>query len=277
LFAAEPPPTNYDVHFSLAGIPIRIHPFFWLAAVILGARSTTENPNAGIDLLIWVFVVLVSILVHEMGHAFMMRFFGEAPRVVLYMMGGLAIADRGYGQYFGGASRRDSNGQIMISAAGPGAGFFLAGLTVIAILLVGGRISNDLTEIRELFQAEWKINSLIPFTDWYYALPSDTGREMAVLFSDLLWVNIFWGILNLLPVFPLDGGQIARELLTRQNPSSGTTTSLWLSFITATALAVFGLVYLQSVLMAVLFGSLAYSSYMALQQFGGGGFGGRPW
>ena len=98
-----------------------------------------------------------------------------------------------------------------------------------------------------------------------------------MLFNDLLWVNIFWGLLNLLPVFPLDGGQIARELLTRCDPAGGTVASLWLSFATAIILAVCGFIFLQSFLMAILFGSLAYSSYMALQQFGGGGFGGRPW
>jgi stage IV sporulation protein FB len=263
LFATEPPPTNYDLHFSIAGIPVRIHPFFWLAAVILGARSTTNNPDAGTDLLIWVLVVLVSILVHELGHAFVMRYFGEVPRVVLYMMGGLAIADRGYGRFSSSSSQRQANSQIMISAAGPGAGFLLAGSTVLILVALGGSFMVQPNR----------------FPGWTFSVAPGTSRELAVLFNDLLWVNIFWGVLNLLPVLPLDGGQIARELLTRWDPASGVVTSLWLSFFTATILALGGLLFLGSILMAVLFGSLAYSSYMALQQFGGGGGfgGGRPW
>ena len=38
------------------------------------------------------------------------------------------------------------------------------------------------------------------------------------LIWDLLYVNILWGLVNLLPIYPLDGGQIARELFTLRNP-----------------------------------------------------------
>ena len=37
----------------------------------------------------------------------------------------------------------------------------------------------------------------------------------------LLEVNIMWGMINLLPMFPLDGGQISRELLNIRNPRYG--------------------------------------------------------
>ncbi len=272
MFLVEPPPTRYDVHFSVAGVPIRIHPFFWLMCVILGSRSAENNPNAGTDLLIWVVVVLVSILIHELGHAFAMRYFGEAPRVVLYMMGGLATADRQQGFSAGMSSSRNSNSQILISAAGPFAGFLLAGFTITTIIALGGVLTTA-TEPAP----GWYVVDIIYFLDWYIRIPGETSRELVVLFGNLLWVNIFWGILNLLPVFPLDGGQIARELLSRRDPHNGTVASLWLSFFTAMALAVGGWIYLGSFLMALMFGSLAYSSYKAIQQFGGGGFGGRPW
>ena len=32
----------------------------------------------------------------------------------------------------------------------------------------------------------------------------------------LLQVNIFWGVMNLMPIIPLDGGHIADEILTPQ-------------------------------------------------------------
>jgi hypothetical protein len=96
MFLAEPPQTQYDLHFRVAGIPVRVHPLFWLVGVILGLRGAdTEAPgNAGIDLLIWVGVLFFSILIHELGHAVTMQRFGQAARIVLYMMGGLATPDK---------------------------------------------------------------------------------------------------------------------------------------------------------------------------------------
>ena len=46
---SEPPRTPYDLNFPLFGIPVRIHPWFWVAAVMLGANS----PDA-VSLLLWV-------------------------------------------------------------------------------------------------------------------------------------------------------------------------------------------------------------------------------
>jgi hypothetical protein len=57
-----PPPTRYDLRFNLAGFPVRVHPLFWLIAVLLGYSS--GDP---LQILIWVVVVFVSILIHEMG------------------------------------------------------------------------------------------------------------------------------------------------------------------------------------------------------------------
>ena len=57
-------PTPFDLNFSLFGIPVRIHPFFWLVAILTG-----WNPYLPKLIVIWVACFFVSILVHEMGHA----------------------------------------------------------------------------------------------------------------------------------------------------------------------------------------------------------------
>ncbi len=73
MFSFEPPRTAYDLHFQIAGIPVRVHPLFWLATLILGSNSWSGDgnvdPDAGMKLLIWVGVMFVSILVHELGHS----------------------------------------------------------------------------------------------------------------------------------------------------------------------------------------------------------------
>ena len=265
MLLAEPGHTPYDLHFSVLGFPVRIHPLFWLMGLFFGFNA--EQP---ILILIAIFVIFVSILVHELGHALMMRRFGRESHIVLYMMGGLAI--EGSGSSFGGfrsRGNRTTYEQVLISAAGPAAGFVLAGVVVAVLYAMGGSVSWD------------------PLTDWL-PLPIPhaklgknlgEGREnfnLIVFLNLVLWFNIVWGAVNLLPVFPLDGGQIAQTLMVASDPWGGLLRSLWLSVITGAITAVVGGIAFQSIFMVMLFGSLAYSSYLALQQVGGGGRG-RPW
>ena len=163
MFSFEPPRTAYDVHFHIAGIPVRVHPFFWLATLILGSNSWSANgnadPDAGLKLLIWVGVMFVSILVHELGHSVVMRYFGQTPRIVLHMLGGLAIADTDF--LSRRAARRTPQQQILISLAGPGAGFVLAALTAAWVTALGGEFRLDLTD---------------PPFFYRYGLPETTSR-----------------------------------------------------------------------------------------------------
>ena len=259
MFLVEPPRTQWDLHFELAGIPVRIHPLFWLMALLLGASLARDaGDRAGVIVLIWVSVVVVSILVHEFGHALVMRYFKESPRVVLYMMGGLAIADSSPYAVNYGNQGRNTREQIIISAAGPIAGFLFAALAVGAVYAFGGAV---------VFHSPiaWGIDI--------------QNLNLAILIHLLLVVNIFWGLINLLPVDPLDGGQIARAVFVQHDPWNGLRRSLWVSVIAGGAAALAGILFTESFLMAILFGSMAFSSYMSLQQMqGGGGFGGgRPW
>lgn len=257
MFLAEPPATQFDLHFRLANVPIRIHPMFWLACVVTGASGD------GATLLVWTAVVFVSVLIHEMGHAIMMRRCGMAPRVVLYMMGGLAIPDTGpFGM--GGTGRRTPQNWILISGAGPLAGFILAGFVVLFIAASGGWFTFE--------------RGFPHF--WYFELnePMDANNQLLYIALDsLLWVNIFWGLINLLPVYPLDGGQIAREFMVLRDPWRGMINSMWLSVIAGGIVVVMGL-SMQSMFVVLMFLSLTISNYMALQQGTGGGFGrGNPW
>ncbi len=89
MILAEPPPGQGDIHFRIFGIPVRVHPFFWLIAVLLVIRGDPKPAQV----LIWVAAMFVSILIHELGHAWLQRRYGGRPRIVLYGMGGLAISE----------------------------------------------------------------------------------------------------------------------------------------------------------------------------------------
>ena len=100
------------------------------------------------------------------------------------------------------------------------------------------------------------------------------NQNLLLLAYDMLYINVFWALVNLLPVLPLDGGQIALQYLVQQDPWHGMQRALWLSVFTGGVMALFALVVLHAPFMMMLFASLAVSSYLTLQQSGGGH---RPW
>jgi stage IV sporulation protein FB len=245
LILNEPPPTPYDLRFSLLGIPVRVHPLFWLISVLLGARGS-EKP---LPMVLWVVTVFVSILVHEMGHALAARSYGWEPHITLHGFGGLASYRPTY---------RSPLSQILITLAGPGAGFLFAGLIVVLIAASGHRPMFGWPEF------------VLPVVFMPYE-----QANVNLLLIDLLYVNIFWGLVNLLPIFPLDGGRIAQEVLTVLNPRDGVQMSLWLSIFVAVGAGVLAFTRLHDTFLALFCGYLAYTSYRTLQAYtGGGGWGG---
>lgn len=253
MLLAEPQGTPYDVRFSIFGFPVRITPWFWLVAVLL-----SQGAMSGTTLLIWVAVVLVSILIHELGHAFTFQYFGTSSSIVLYHFGGLAIPNSFSSAW--SARTRDPGEQAMISAAGPAAqiasAYIVAGLTRLAgyeVPVTGGLVS-----------------ALIPIRGGS-PMPSEPAYYMV---SFYLIVSVYWAVLNLMPVYPLDGGQIARSLFILYGGSDAVRQSLVLSVCVGIGLAVYGFSS-GSIFLGLLFASLAYSSYQMLTQQGG--YGGGPW
>jgi Zn-dependent protease len=236
---AEPDRTAYDVHFRLLGFDVRIHPLFWLGAVVLGANNLERGDGYGLPfLLIWVGVVFVSILVHELGHALAFRRLGTSSHIVLWMFGGLAIpatAVRGRGR------------RILVALAGPMAGFLLCGVV-------------------------YGSNQLLSWATGQSPLP------IQYLYLALIFVNLIWGLFNLLPVFPLDGGQVCRELCGWKRPGRGLSLALQISVGVAATVAGVMLLGTLGVLPGlpwwargswytiILFTLLAVQSYWMLQQ-----------
>ncbi len=250
MFLLEPERTQYDVHFPIFGIPVRIHPMFWVVAAVMGFKASEGKPK---PLLIWMGVVFVSILIHELGHAVAALAHGWRPWITLYAMGGLASYRPTY---------RSPKSQIAISLAGPGAGFLFAAF-VVAILMATNHPVRFM--IGGLQGIDWEI-------------PGIANVPLRQLVNDLLYINIFWGLINLLPVYPLDGGQIARELFNIYNPRDAIRQSLYVSIGTAAAVAIYAVVKLHDNYLAILFGLLGFSSYQMLQAyFGSGGRWGDDW
>lgn len=232
----EPRQTAYDLNFDLFGTPVRVHPLFWLLTVILG-WSALESANPFLNLFLWVVAVFLSILLHEFGHIWMGRAFGSDGYIVLYSFGGLAI---------GSNDVRHRWQRILVSLAGPA-----IQLLLYAALRGGLQLAGQAWLMRQP-------DGVLNFRD------------------QLLAINLFWPLLNLLPVYPLDGGQVCREVATSFSPHGGLRVSLIVSAGVAAVLCVNGLMAANgrgflpyvpaSRFSAFLFGMLAFESYMLLQQ-----------
>ena len=57
--------TEFDLRFQILGIPVRVHPLFWLMAAFIVWESA-EDPKLKV---LGIMCVFISILVHELGHA----------------------------------------------------------------------------------------------------------------------------------------------------------------------------------------------------------------
>jgi Zn-dependent protease len=244
----EPPRSEGDLNFSLFGVPVRVHPMFWLLTLILGLGY--REPMA---LLTWIVAAFLSILVHEMGHAAATRLFGFYPYVVLYGMGGLTL--RGPGAL--GARNPGPAGEIAVSAAGSGAQFALA--AAVYYLL-------------KLTRYEVVVVTGFPYVALPVLIDPNVPAGFAVFVNQLFLVSVFWGLLNLLPIYPLDGGQISREFLQRVMPREGLRLSLMISAFAAVFFAVYAAVEWRSVLTALFFGYMGFASLQALTAYRRG-----PW
>lgn len=241
-----PPPTRYDLNFSVAGIPVRVHPLFWVISFLFGFSSANL-----LYTFIWVLAIFLSVLVHELGHSFAFRRYGLRSSIVLHFAGGLTVPESvSWGSTWANVALSPRE-EIVVSLAGPFSGFVLATLLVGGVVVSGGSVAVD-----------WLLG--------FIPLPAVTslsfgGAFVTLLLAILVSVNVFWGLINLVPVYPLDGGNVARYALLQHDPYDGVRKSLWLSVVAGGVMAFVGLVFLRSMYMALLFGFLAFQSYQSLQ------------
>jgi stage IV sporulation protein FB len=208
---SDPSATPLDLRFRLFGTDVRVHPLFWLITALLGWRSPQYAvlPGNGIgDVLVWIVCAFFSILLHEFGHVWMARLFGSSGQyIVLHSMGGLA--------YNATAPRRWQ--RILILLAGPGIQLLL--FAALVGLIFAGVTTNPIGRRPPGTPALWE-------------------SVLIVALGDLLIMNLFWPLLNLLPIWPLDGGQVTREVFTAASPRQGVVASLWVSVAVSAVLAV---------------------------------------
>ncbi len=177
--------------------PIYIHPFFWLSSALIASLSTLDP----YEIIIWVQVILLSLFVHEWGHAFFARLFGQKTEIHLLAFGGMTYRK---------GKTLSTFKELVVIAAGPVFGLSLALFLRVLISMV-----------------ELKLPLLV------------LAVNVGVL------INLFWSLFNLLPLLPLDGGQLCKTL----------------------AKAFFGVTGVKLVIISSIGLSICLSYYMASKQF----------
>ena len=236
------PPTRFDLSFRIGDIPVR-------ASLLLGEHDLSglgHAPRRSRRLALPVRLgglLFISILVHELGHILMGRYFGNRGHIILTGFCGLAV----------GSSDLPRRWQrVAVHLAGPAAGFVLAAVVTVLFWLINPPIALFL--LGSLFGVHVRV-----------APDVDVPSELVwYIVHNLMWINIFWGLVNLLPIWPLDGGQVSREICQAYRAREGMRLSLQISLLTAVGFAVLALVELATKKPLVPFLSLGGSLFPVL-------------
>lgn len=210
------------IRFKIFGFPVAVHWFFWIIALLIGGGLFAQTADDWARALVMVPVVFISILVHELGHAFAGRHYHARPSILLHGLGGMATLH---------GMRANWIQSIWVSAAGPAAGLALGLFSMVLLLFV-------------------PIVHEVPML------------QQALFFCTL--INFFWTFVNLLPIMPMDGGQILREILGPRNLKL----AYQIGFAVAVGCALLAFM-VNLYILAILLGFLAYANLTGQRMEGG--------
>jgi Zn-dependent protease/CBS domain-containing protein len=162
---------------SIAGTAIRIHVTFLLFLVWLGTIYYRQGgAEAAWQGTIFIVMIFLCVLLHELGHVFAARRYGVVTRdVTLWPFGGISNMER---------MPEKPREELIVAVAGPAVNVAIA-----AVLLL------------------WLWPHLNPDN---LAKLEDPAVSLAVR---LAGANIILVLFNLIPAFPMDGGRVLRALL----------------------------------------------------------------
>jgi len=159
--------------FRFAGIQVSLHWSWFLVAVYVISTRADRYSSLAWNLAEYLVLFLIVVL-HEFGHALACRQTGGlADRIVLWPLGGIAFVQ----------PPPRAGAHLWSIAAGPLVNVVLAPL---------------------LFGLQTAVGNLEG---------GDGRSDLALFLFDVQRINLVLLVFNLLPIYPLDGGQIFRSLL----------------------------------------------------------------
>jgi Zn-dependent protease len=160
--------------FRLGSIPVEVQASHLLTSAAI-ALTFTPSGRPGVtgtmafNVVSWIFIVFVSVLIHELGHALASRVFGYRPSIVLAWMGGHTHPNA--------PGPIPWHKDVLLTLAGPMFGFLLGVACYVGGLFVGREspVLDYLLGMGAIANFVWAIFNLLP------VLPLDGGRIASVL------------------------------------------------------------------------------------------------
>src|SRR3954452_2607609 len=159
------------------GIDLLIQGTFLIFLAWIGLNYyRSAGAEAAAQGVLFVVLLFVCVLLHELGHAITARRFGiRTPDITLLPIGGVARLER---------IPREPRQELLIAIAGPAVNVVIAG--ILMLFLQQRATASDL---------------------------GDLNTPRVGMLAKLATVNVFLVVFNLIPAFPMDGGRILRALL----------------------------------------------------------------
>ncbi len=181
------------MRFRLFGFPIEFNITMLFLLLIVG-RSLDPVPAV-----VAALAIVASILVHELGHAFVARWIGgEVLKITLHGLGGVTV-------WRGG--RSTGWPRVAVAAAGSVISMVLG--TIIWWLASLGKL-GALAEL--VIELPWRI---------YLGNALNAGDFGVFFLAVFVFASVIVGGFNLLPIGGLDGGAILNEALEKVLPGTG--------------------------------------------------------
>jgi Zn-dependent protease len=199
----------------MSKMTLKISPAFFLTAGLIGFL----NSNSLIGTLVWMGIILISVLFHELGHALFANLFGQRTTIELSAFGGLTIPH---------GKKLALWKEFIVILMGPLFGFLLFVLASI-----------------------------------YLQFPYGTSFIRSVV-EKIRYVNLFWTFVNLLPILPLDGGQLVRVLLEAIFGPRSIKAALYVSFFVASLFSIVSFL-IGVFLIGAIFLLFAYQSFEGIR------------
>jgi len=212
------------------GTSVRISVFFPVILLILCLRLENFALGAVVS-----GILFVSVLLHEFGHVFTARATGgSGDEILMWPLGGLAFVE----------PARNFQSQALTSLAGPLTNLLLCALSLPWVLSAS------------LGSSAW--NPLVlPAVD----LQVDAVAAVMLLTFSLNWMLL---LLNLVPIFPLDGGRVVQAWLSHHwGATSAAEISIRIGLVAAVALGITAVLTETMWLLGLSF----FVILMALQEF----------
>ncbi|MBK1856351.1 site-2 protease family protein [Verrucomicrobiaceae bacterium 5K15] len=199
----------------------------------------SNDPTAYTGVLLFMMAGFISVLGHELGHALTgWKRGGGSVWIRLWALGGLAYHQGG---------RLDKRNRCAMILAGPGAGLALAAISIVALYVI---FPTPEANQRLLYYLSY---TMIPHEYMVNIFPDE--RPIYGFLNAMIWVNVWWSLLNLIPVFPLDGGQFMDQFVKSRKLMH----KISLSACLVVMILMMGM---QMTMGLFLFGYLAYQNYV---------------